>query len=259
MSRWTLYLTTLAALLAGTQLAPIKSGVFRWRETSVQQRDGRAERAIVSGSTRDLVSLDVRAVTLAPKRATDTAVVIGENAAEVLLIVKDGQLGVTIDGKRKMVSSGSVALALPGDQIVVVNEGAKPATYYLFTYVSKAPPDVARGKIAGGSFLVDWNDVEVKKSATGMRRDIFDRPTSMFRRFEIHVSTLNEGLTNHATHTHRAEEFVVMREGRNEMIIDTPGHALAVGDVVFLASNVPHSLKNTGAGPTEYFAIQGQQ
>ena len=241
------------------QLAPLKSGVFRWRDTSAAPSDGRTERAIVSGSTRDLVSLDVRAVTLAPKRSTDTAVVVGQNDSEVLMIIKDGQLGITIDGKRKLVSSGSVALALPGDEIRVVNEGARPATYYLFTYVSKAPPAVARGKIAGGSFLVDWSEVEVKKSATGMRRDIFDRPTSMFRRFEIHVSTLNEGLTNHATHTHRAEEFVVMREGSNEMIIDTPGHALAVGDIVFLGSNVPHSLKNTGAGPTEYFAIQGQQ
>jgi (S)-ureidoglycine aminohydrolase len=245
-------------LLAAAQLAPIKAGVFRWRDAVVSQRSGLAERAIASGSTRDLVQLDVRAVTLAPKAANDTAVVVGVNDSEVLMIIKDGQLGVTIDGKRKMVSSGSVAVALPGDQIFVVNEGAKPATYYLFTYVSKAPPDVARGKIAGGSFLVDWNDVEVKKTATGMRRDIFDRPTAMFRRFEIHVSTLDEGLTNHPTHTHRAEEFVLMREGSDEMIIDTPGHALAVGDVVFLASNVPHSLKNTGRGPTEYFAIQGQ-
>ncbi|MEO5817941.1 MAG: cupin domain-containing protein [Gemmatimonadaceae bacterium] len=253
-----LRLALLLPLLAAAQLVPLKAGVFRWRDTKPVQRGGLTERALLSGSTLDLVRLDVRTVTLAPKSATDTAVVVGVNDSEVLMIIKDGQLGVTIDGKRKMVSSGSVAVALPGDKILVVNEGARPATYYLFTYVSKAPPDVARGKIAGGSFLVDWNDVDVKKTATGMRRDIFDRPTSMFRRFEIHVSTLNEGLTNHVTHTHRAEEFVVMREGRNEMIIGTPGHALAVGDVVFLASNVPHSLKNTGSGPTEYFALQGQ-
>jgi (S)-ureidoglycine aminohydrolase len=258
MSRSSLSLALLVPMLAVAQLVPLKAGVFRWRDTPAKQRDGRTERAIVSGSTLDLAKLDIRAVTLAPKRATDTAVVVGENDSEVLLIIKDGQLGITIDGKQKLVSSGSVALALPGDEIRVVNEGEKPATYYLFTYISKAPPDVARGKIAGGSFLVDWSDVEAKKNATGMRRDIFDRPTSMFRRFEIHVSTLNEGLTNHATHTHRAEEFVVMREGSNEMIIDTPGHALAVGDIVFLAANVPHSLKNTGAVPTEYFAIQGQ-
>ena len=258
MRRASLYLALLAPLVAAVQLAPLKAGVFRWRDTSARPKNGYTERAIVSGSTLDLVHLDVRAVTLAPRRATDTAVVVGVADSEVLMIVKDGQLGVTLDGKRKMVSSGSVAVALPGDEIRVVNEGAKPATYYLFTYVSRIPPDVARGKIAGGSFLIDWNDVEVKKTATGMRRDIFDRPTAMFKRFEIHVSTLNEGLTNHATHTHRAEEFVVMREGSNEMIIDTPGHALNVGDIVFLASNVPHSLKNTGTGPTEYFAIQGQ-
>lgn len=258
MNRSSLYVALLVPLFAAAQLIPIKAGVFPWRDTIAKQRDGRAERAIVSGSTLDLARLDIRAVTLAPRQTTDTAIVVGENDSEVLLIIKDGQLGITIDGKRKLVSSGSVALALPGDQIRVVNEGAKPATYYLFSYVSKAPPDVARGKIAGGSFLVDWSEVEARKTATGMRRDMFDRPTSMFRRFEMHVSTLNEGVTNHPVRTHRAEELALMREGRAEMVIDTPGHALVVGDVVFLSANVPQSLKNTGPGPAEYFSFQGQ-
>jgi (S)-ureidoglycine aminohydrolase len=117
---------------------------------------------------------------------------------------------------------------------------------------------VQRGLTAGGSFIADWNDVAVKPSATGLRRDIFDRPTAMFARFEMHVSTLNEGLTNHAVHTHRAEEFVVMMKGGAEMVIDDPGHRVSAGDVVFLASNIPHSLKNTGAAASEYVAFQGQ-
>ena len=132
------------------QQVPLKAGVFRWRDTNARPKNGYTERAIISGSTLDLVHLDVRAVTLPPKRSADTAVVVGVADSEVLMIVKDGQLGVTVDGKRKMVSSGSVAVALPGDEIRVINEGAKPATYYLFTYVSRIPPDVARGKIAGG-------------------------------------------------------------------------------------------------------------
>ncbi|MEO8334821.1 MAG: hypothetical protein ABI664_07605 [bacterium] len=140
MTRASVTLSLLLPLLLAAQLVPLEAGVFRWRDAKPLQRDGRTERAIMSGSTLDLARLDVRAVTLGPKRAT---------------------------------------------------------TYYLFTYLSKAPPDVGRGMIAGGSFLVDWNDLEVKRNATGMRRDVFDRPTAMFRRF-------------------------------------------------------------TGAGPTEYFAIQGQ-
>jgi len=103
MSRSSIYLAVLVPLLAAVQLVPLKAGVFRWRDTSPKQRDGRTERAIVSGSTLDLAKLDIRAVTLAAKRATDTAVVVGENDSEVLLIVKDGQLGITIDGKKKLV------------------------------------------------------------------------------------------------------------------------------------------------------------
>jgi (S)-ureidoglycine aminohydrolase len=248
---------SIVALLAATQLVPIKAGVSRWRELVVQQRAGRAERAILLGSTLDLASVELRAVTLQPRRVADS-VVIDVRDKEVLLIVKDGQLGIAVKGQqRKVVGAGSVAVALPGDPIVVTNAGDTPATYYLFVYLSKAPPSMQRGLIAGGSFIVDWNVATVKQTATGMRRDIFDRPTAMFARLELHVSTLNEGLTNHAVNSHRAEEFTVMLKGSAEMVIGDPGHGLSVGDVVFLSSNIPQSLKNTGAIPAEYLVIQG--
>ena len=118
--------------------------------------------------------------------------------------------------------------------------------------------DIERGRKAGGSFVVDWNDVPVEKTLTGFRRQPFDRPTAMYRRFEVHVSTLNAGLTNHAPHTHRAEEFILMRSGDLRMFIATPRHDATAGDLVFLASNVLHGGENLAAVPTEYFAMQGQ-
>jgi (S)-ureidoglycine aminohydrolase len=96
----------------------------------------------------------------------------------------------------------------------------------------------------------------VNPFATGGRRKVFNRPTSMFENFAAHVTTLNAGLQNHAIHTHRVEELVVIRRGEVEMQIGEEWHRASAGDVVFLASQVPHALGNVETAPTEYFAIQ---
>jgi (S)-ureidoglycine aminohydrolase len=72
----------------------------------------------------------------------------------------------------------------------------------------------------------------------------------------MHVSTVRAGLTNHAAHTHPAEEFVLMMKGDVEMQIGESHPGASTGDVIFLESMIPHALNNTGTGTTEYFAFQ---
>ena len=124
------------------------------------------------------------------------------------MMVKEGKLWVTVNGVSRALSAGSVALALPGDRITKSNIGGTPATYYLFTYRSKAPMDLNRGKQAGGSFMVDFDEQSEKTTGSGVQRPMLNRPTAMFKRFESHWSSVNEGLRNHQTHTHRADEFM---------------------------------------------------
>jgi (S)-ureidoglycine aminohydrolase len=146
---------------------------------------------------------------------------------------------------------------MSGDEHGWENAGDTPVTYYVFRYRSKAL-NVKRGRIAGDSFMVDWDDIEFKKSDIGGRRQNFDRATSMYERFEMHVSTLNEGLTNHQVHKHRAEEFVLILRGEVEMPVGDSTFKASRGDLIFLASQMPHALNNTGNGQTEYFAFQWQ-
>ncbi len=61
----------------------------------------------------------------------------------------------------------------------------------------------------------------MKKTEKGGRREIVDRPTAMFERFEMHVSTLNKGLASHDPHTHAAEEVVLLISGDATMVIGT--------------------------------------
>ncbi len=244
-----LLLTALWASAATAQVDAVQSGVYRWTDTD-------ATRPILDGVTTPLAHLEIRAVTLAPGQSSPPGPAHDE--LEALVIVKEGALRVTLEGGQDVLGPGSVAVVLPGDAHGFENAADAPVTYYLFRYRSKAPVDAERGQNAGGSFLVDWNDVTMQETETGGRRQHFDRPTAMFERFEMHVSTLNAGLTNHAAHTHPAEEFVLIIKGEVEMLVGETYQKASPGDIIFLASLIPHALRNIGGGPTEYFAFQWQ-
>jgi (S)-ureidoglycine aminohydrolase len=63
---------------------------------------------------------------------------------------------------------------------------------------------------------------------------------------------------NHATHTHRADEFMMMTKGNVQMLIGKSEPAATLGDVVFLGSMIPHSLLSKGSGSAQYLVIQGE-
>jgi (S)-ureidoglycine aminohydrolase len=239
------------------QAAPVKAGVYPWAQaSSMDVGGGRVERVILSGSTLDLDSLEVRAVTLPVAARADTS--SAHEHLETFMMVKEGKLWVTLNGVSRALGPGSVALALPGDRTVVSNVGGTPASYYVFTYRSKAPMDLTRGKQAGGSFMVELSEQAEKPTVSGVRRDVLNRPTAMFKRFESHWSSVNEGLRNHQTHTHRADEFMMMTRGNVAVLIGTTEPPASESDVVFLGSMIPHSLASKGPGPAQYLVIQGE-
>lgn len=241
---------------ATAQIDSLESNVHRWSNLQLEKSDTRERRQILKGRTTDLEYLEIHATTVAPKESPHAS--HSHADSEELIIVKDGSLKVTINNESQVLGPGSIAIAMPGDQHGLENAGDTPVTYYMFRYRSKSPVNVERGQQAGGSFMVNWNDVAFQKSEIGGRRQNFDRATSMFARFEMHVSTLNAAITNHQTHTHRAEEFVLLIKGEVEMQIGEGWHRASAGDVIFLASEIPHALRNIGSEPTEYFAFQWQ-
>jgi (S)-ureidoglycine aminohydrolase len=247
----------LSATTAAAQLAPVKAGVFHWSTLApADAGGGRVERVVLSGSTLDLDALEVRAITMPNRPAPDTSA--AQDSLESFVLVKDGRLMATLNGVIRTLGAGAFALVLPGDRLVLTNLGDAPATYYRFTYRSREPMNVERGRQAGGSFMLDYSELTEKPTAVGFRRDVLNRPTAMFRRFESHWSSVKEGLRNHATHTHRADEFMMMTKGNVQMLIGKAEPPATMGDVVFLGSMIPHSLLSKGPGPAQYLVIQGE-
>jgi (S)-ureidoglycine aminohydrolase len=237
-----------------SSLTKIASRVYVWDGLPVEEKETGQTRPILAGSTTHLEYFEIHATTLKPNMDPQPAHV--HDDLEELIIVKEGVVAITIENDRKVLGPGSVALILPGDKHGVENDEDAPATYYILKYQSKLPMDLERGKKAGGSFMVDWNEVEYREHDKGGRRDFFDRPTAMCKDFEMHVTNLNEKTNSHTPHTHTVEEIILTVRGDVEMHIDGGEQKATKGDLAFVDSNIPHAATNIGAGQCVYFAFQ---
>jgi len=208
----------------------------------------------LAGSTTDLALLKTHASTLAPGKTNHPPRAL--NDVEELIFIKEGLIKVTINNSSKVLGPGSIVLIMAGDLQSFQNTSDLPATYYVLSFKALSPVNVQRGRQAGGSLMINWNDLTVKKTEKGESRPIFDRPTSMFPRFEIHATMLNSGLESHAPHTHRAEEVMLLMQGAATAHIAEKDAPVAVGDIMLLRPDVIHNIKNTGAGPCWYYAFK---
>lgn len=242
------------ARAAGRQTDTVPSTVYKWNNAKIQKSAGRESRQILKGSTRDLANLGIHASTLEPGVTNHPPAAYSDR--EELLIVKQGQLKATINGTSKVLGPGGLALIVAGDEQSFQNVSDKPATYYIIAFQTKVPVNIQRGRDSGGSLMKDWGELEVKQTDKGESRPIFDRPSSLFERFDIHATALNPGFASHLPHTHRAEEIILMIKGTGESQIGNKFYEATAGDIVFYSSQIPHAIKNKGTEQCGYFAIQ---
>ena len=253
MKAFLLIIAIACATTLTAQQQPVKSQVYVYKDLPVTTEDARERRQVAEGSAHVLEYLEMHTTTVEPGKAPHAP---HKHADEELIIVKEGQLKVTIENETKVLGPGSIAVALPGDMHGMVNVGDTKATYYVLKYRSKTPADPERGKKAGGSFMIDWNDVTFRAHGNGGVREYIKRPTTMLKRFDMHVTTLKEGLKSHEPHTHAAEEIVLMIKGNSEMQIGDNFYKGTTGDLYFLGSMIPHAIRNDDTAPIMYYAFQ---
>lgn len=241
-------------LLTAQQKDSLPSRVYRWDSLTVKKEESRVIRHIMEGTTTALSHFEAHSTTLEPGRAPHPP--HAHEDGEELIIVRDGQVKITVNETNKILGPGSIAFAMPGDKHGIENTGNTQATYYILKYKSKLPANTERAKQQGGSFMLDWNDLAFKKTDKGGRKDFFNRGTSQLEKFEMHTTALNPGFDSHAPHTHKEEEIILLLKGNVEMYIAGDLYKASPGDVIFLSSGVSHALKNTGSEQCEYFAFQ---
>lgn len=249
-----LFLGLLGIFSFNSKVERIESKVYSFSKTKVEKNLCGEKRELMNGETTHMENFEIHTTTLNPSAAPHGKYTHTE--FEEFLFVKEGKLKVTLNNESKIVGPGSVVLILPGDEFDLENGSDKPATYFVVKYKSKAPIDIAKGKAAGGSMILDWDAIEFQAHDRGGQRKFFDRKSAMSDRIEMHATTLNPAIKSHEPHTHAPAEIVIMMAGTTEMEIGNGIYPGVAGDVYFLGSNIPHAIRNTGTEPCMYLAFQ---
>jgi len=238
---------------AMAQTDSLGAAVYSAGKSKPQKMGVVEKKQILSGHTLDLKQFEVYTLTLAAgKKYTPHT---SDNKFERLIVVKSGNIKLILKDSSKTVGPGSLALVLADDEIKFENTSAEPVNWYVLKYLSKNE-DIKRGHDAGPSFIKDWNSLKATISPKGETRMVFDRPTSMFERFDVHATVLNNGYNSHDPHTHRAEELILMINGDSQFQIGQQKFHAYNGDAVLMASKILHAAQNTGTAPCGYYAIQ---
>jgi len=105
------------------------------------------------------------------------------------------------------------------------------------------------------SSIFEWDELKVRPTAVGVRRDVANNPTATLSVFESHISTLNVGNASHAPHRHPQEEIIIVKEGRLEVHINGKTYPAGPGSVLFYATDDAHAVRNTGTTPATYWVV----
>jgi len=205
---------------------------------------------LFKGSAHDMKFLQMIANSLLPTKEKNKLHVPDQE--EHLILIKSGTLMISLKDSSWAIGAGSIALLMPGEKYAMQNATHDSCNFYLMKYSSKSRIN----KTGVASFVKDWNKIEFRPHDKGGIRRYFERPTAMCKRFEMHVTTLKEGMKSHEPHKHRAEEIVLVIDNKTEMQIADKFYKGGPGDLYYLGSNVSHAIRNDGKGPCMYYAFQ---
>lgn len=217
--------------------------------------DSPDKKVMMSGKTAHFSEMTFQLESLTPANGARKLI---NPKLEQILIIKEGELEVGLGGETKTLGPNSVVFLLPGETGTVACRSSK-ASYYTMLYASDQSPDLERGRKSGGSFAINFNDLEYREHSKGGRRDFFHRSTAMCNYYEMHVTNLNPGIKSHEPHVHGAAEIILVIDGETEMEIGNGIYHAKEGDIYFLPSYTPHGIRNIGDKQCRYFAFQWER
>lgn len=119
-----------------------------------------------------------------------------------------------------------------------------------------APPPASAPAQKLVSAVYDWEKLTAAPFAKGVRRQVFDGPTTTLDQIHCHITTLNPGEKSGDQATlHQQEEVIVVKEGLLEAIWDGKSQTGGPGSVIFFASGATTNLRNAGTTPCTYVVI----
>lgn len=185
-----------------------------------------------------------------------------------LILIQEGILSFEHGGKSEQVGSGGVILVAFGTMHAVRNTGDVSAKYLVVSIggdtgmpaeTEKASDTTSNTKeenVLSQSQTFSHDELPVTKLPNGgtMRRVVCGTlVTSEY--VEVHEAMLPPGQTAHPLHRQCNSQVLFVREGKLEFVSDDKSELVGPGNVLFVASNALHGLKNVGNIPANYFVV----
>lgn len=263
MKTFPFILVALAAILpaeAQTPAVKLASTVFKWEDFTAKPTPNGLRREVANLPTATFEIFESHITTLNPGKMSHPP---HQHAREEFIIVMEGTLDVSLNGKVQGAGAGSLFFFAANDFHNMTNVGETPATYHVFNLTTAATKSAPAGGATAAavpgklvSAVFDWEKLETKPTATGTRREIVNSPTTTLANLEAHVTTLNPGEMPHAAHRHPDEEIVIVKEGLMEATINGVATRGGVGSIFFFGSNDEHGVKNVGPTAATYHVIR---
>ena len=241
------------ALTTMAQLKQVSSDVYKWSDHPVTVSADRESRKILEGTSTHLDYLEIHATTQFPGAKPSTA--HANDDIEEFIIVKEGLMKATVEGRSTILGAGGVILLMPRQMHSLQNAGDNNLTYFVMRYRSKKKMDLERGQAAGGTLILNADSLTFKPNSRGGGRHYFDRSTAMCERFEMHMTQLDKRGPSHEPHSHVETEIVFVLTGKTEMTIDGKEYDGTTGDFYLINSQLMHGVRNAADGPCSYFIM----
>ena len=243
--------------------APVEkmgSKVFPWESFVAKKTANGERREVANQPTATLEIFESHISTLNPGERSHAPHI---HPQEEFIILKEGTLDASINGKVERVETGSIMFFASNDYHNVTNVGTTPATYLVFNFRTAATKSVPKeGATAAAvpgkqvSKVFHWDKLEFKPGPKGGRREIVNSPTTTLKSWEGHITTLKAGEMPHAAHNHPDEELIIVKEGTMEATIDGVAKSGGPGSIFFYGSNAMHGMKNVGGTEATYYVFR---
>jgi quercetin dioxygenase-like cupin family protein len=217
-------------------------------------------RQVFDNPTVAMDKLEVHITTLNPGMESHP---VHRHPWEEMLLVKDGDFEVSINGVKHHAGPGSLVFLAANDPHNARNVGTTPATYYVINFVTDLSHDDAAksaaeravpGKLA--SSVIDCSSQPSTPTATGSRVTCVSSPTLTFLALESHITTLNAGQQTAPNILDSNDEIVVIKSGQLEITVNGVASRMNAGSLLYWAPNDKRTLRNLGATPASYQVIR---
>jgi quercetin dioxygenase-like cupin family protein len=118
----------LARFGARAQSTSLPSGTFRFEDLPIRKSGSMVTRQILKGSTHTGFPVDLHESDLAPGQMPHPA---HHHVHDEILLIKEGQIEITVNGKTTQLAGGSVAYLASGDHHGWKNSGTTTARYFV--------------------------------------------------------------------------------------------------------------------------------